>query len=161
MLRRTLGAILLGTLLAPAAAPRLARAACDDPVLAEAVRQQIASTCTCTAATNHGQYVSCVVRELRQAVANGLPRNCKGVVTRCAARSTCGKKAGFVTCCRLQPGLCRQGLCQDGVTSCTLPEECPLRPQCNVKSTPELCIAAGGSPGAGSCCDAVCSVPTP
>jgi hypothetical protein len=137
-----------------------AGARCDDPALAEAVRAQIATRCSCTDATNHGQYVSCVRAEVRQAVADGLPTNCKGAVTRCAARSTCGK-AGFVTCCRLMPGWCREGLCQDGLTPCTLAEECPLRPKCSTKRSVETCLALGGTAGTGSCCDATCAPPAP
>jgi hypothetical protein len=124
------------------------------------VRQAIAADCNCDGSTNHGQYVRCVVHKLKEAVARGeLPVNCKGRATRCAARSTCGKKTGFVTCCFASLGTCESGLCQDGVTACTLPEECPQVTRCRIKSTPELCIAAGGSPGFGSCCDATCSVP--
>ena len=136
-----------------------AYARCDDPAAAEAVRAQIAETCRCDAATRHGQYVSCVAREVRTAVANGLPPNCKGTVTRCAARSTCGKKAGFVTCCFASAGTCSEGLCQDGATSCESAEACPVVTRCRTKSSPEKCTALGGSPGSGSCCDAVCTPP--
>ena len=138
-----------------------ARAACDDPVAAETVRAQIASECVCTAATNHGQYVSCVAHAVRRAVLNGLPVNCKGQVTRCAARSTFGKKTVFVTCCFASAGTCTSGLCQDGVTPCTLATQCPAVTRCTTKSSADSCTAAGGSPGSGSCCDAVCSVPAP
>jgi hypothetical protein len=40
-------------------------------------------------------------------------------------------------------------------------EDCPPRTRCTLKSDPALCIARGGSPGTGSCCDATCSVPAP
>ena len=139
----------------------VAHARCDDPAAAEAVRASIAAQCVCTASTNHGQYVSCVARHVRDAVNSGtLPTNCKGTVTRCAARSTCGKKTGFVTCCFASPGSCdaTTGLCQDGVTPCIDATQCPAVTRCRTKSSADLCTAAGGSPGAGSCCDAVCSV---
>jgi len=136
----------------------MAAAKCDDPAAAEAARASIASNCVCGTSTNHGQYVSCVAHQVRQAVANGLPTNCKGTVTRCAARSTCGKKAGFVTCCFASPGTCDAGLCQDGTTPCTVATDCPSVTKCRTKSSADLCTAAGGSPGSGSCCDAVCSV---
>ncbi len=139
----------------------LARARCDDPALAASVRQQIATTCVCTQATNHGQYVRCVADQVNQAVATGLPTNCKGTVKRCAARSTCGKKTGFVTCCRAKPGTCNLGLCQDKTTACIDASTCPIVMKCSMKSTTERCVAAGGSPGSGSCCDAVCSLPPP
>src|SRR5262249_60385657 len=111
-----------------------AGARCDDPAAAEAARASIASTCVCDASTNHGQYVSCVAHQVRQAVANGLPTNCKGAVTRCAARSTCGKK-GFATCCFASPGRCTEGLCQDGTTPCTDATQCPAITRCSTKSS--------------------------
>ena len=139
-----------------------AAAKCDNPAMAEAVRASIASMCVCDASTNHGRYVSCVAHAVKAAVANGLPTNCKGTVTRCAARSTCGKK-GFVTCCFASPGTCTitgtTGLCQDGTTPCTVATQCPVVTRCRTKSSADLCTAAGGSPGSGSCCDAVCSLP--
>jgi hypothetical protein len=136
-----------------------ALAACDDPAAAEVARAQIASGCPCTGQTNHGQYVSCVARAVRTAVDNGLPVNCKGAVMRCAARSTCGKRTGFSTCCYASAGVCDAGLCQDGVTQCTLATQCPVVNKCRTKSSSDLCVASGGSPGTGSCCDAVCSLP--
>lgn len=136
-------------------------AACDNPTLAEQVRAQIASTCVCNSATNHGRYVSCVAHAVRDAVANGLPTNCKGTVTRCAARSTCGKKTGFVTCCFATPGKCANGMCAGSDTACSTDTECPARTRCSVKSSSDHCTAQGGSPGTGSCCDAVCSVTPP
>jgi hypothetical protein len=140
----------------------VARAACDDPAAAEAVRAQIGETCICDAASNHGRYVSCVAREVRQAVADdALPKNCKGAVMRCAARSTCGKKSGFVTCCFASPGHCKDGTCQDGSTSCTVDADCPQVSRCRTKSSADHCTASGGSPGTGSCCDAVCAVSSP
>ncbi len=139
----------------------VAHAACADPAAAEAVRAQIATECNCTdQGRNHGQYVSCVVQAINRAVANGLPVNCKGTIARCAARSSCGK-GGFVTCCFAYPGRCRNGKCQDRVTPCTAPEQCPIINRCRVSATAPLCTAKGGSPGSGSCCDATCSLPPP
>lgn len=135
-----------------------ARAGCDNPTLAEQWRLQIGTDCQCDAYPNHGQYVRCVVSHVRDAIAAGLPTNCKGTITRCAARSTCGKKTGFSTCCRALPGTCTAGLCQDKKTSCTDSSTCPAVTKCGMKSSPELCTAIGGSPGTGSCCDTVCSV---
>jgi len=151
-LSATVAALLLSSSLVGTAAAR-----CDDPAAAELVRASIASTCVCDAATNHGRYVSCVAHAVRDAVAHGLPTNCKGTVTRCAARSTCGKP-GFVTCCFASPGTCTSGLCQDGTTPCTDATQCPAVTKCRTKSSADHCTVAGGSPGSGSCCDAVCSV---
>jgi hypothetical protein len=142
-------------------------AACDNPTLAEQVRAQIAATCVCDSSTNHGRYVSCVAHAVRDAVkpvsegGSGLPTNCKGTVTRCAARSTCGKKTGFVTCCFASAGKCENGMCEGSDTQCTMDTECPARTRCSVKSSSDHCTAQGGSPGTGSCCDAVCSVTPP
>src|SRR5262249_54014088 len=122
-------------------------AACDNPTLAEQVRAQIASTCICSSSTNHGRYVSCVAHAVRDAVANGLRTNCKGTVTRCAARSTCGKKTGFVTCCFASAGKCENGMCEGSDTQCTMYTECPARTRCSVKSSGDHCTAQGGSPG--------------
>src|SRR3989442_9279188 len=55
-----------------------------------AIEQQCPS---CSGATNHGRYVSCVAHVVKQHVSPG----CRGKAIRCAARSTCGKP-GFVTC---------------------------------------------------------------
>jgi len=129
--------------------------------MAETVRARIATECRCDGFTTHGQYVRCVAHAVKLAVDDGLPTNCKGTVKRCAARSTCGKKAGFVTCCFALPGRCEDGVCQDDVTACTDPAQCPIVTKCRTKSTVEKCTLAGGSPGTGSCCDAVCSLPAP
>ena len=133
--------------------------ACDNPAAAATIRASIASACPCTTATNHGQYVSCVNRQVRQAVASGaLPTNCKGAVTRCAARSTCGKKSGFVTCTECQPGTCTNGFCDDGTTACTSSTTCPaVVTHCSTKSNAALCTGVVGS---GSCCDATCPTTT-
>jgi hypothetical protein len=132
---------------------------CDDPAAADAVRASIASACPCTAATNHGQYVSCVNRQIRQAVTSGqLPTNCKGAVTRCAARSTCGKKTGFVTCSTCEPGTCANGVCDDGTTACADSSTCPpVLTHCSTKASADLC---SGVVGSGSCCDASCPTTT-
>jgi hypothetical protein len=167
---RTSGFIRLAMLLGLAMSLGAARAdaACSDPALAEQVRAQIATTCVCNdpnnPTANHGRYVSCVARAVRDAVkpppeGSGLPTNCKGAVTRCAARSTCGKKTGFVTCCVASLGKCESGLCQDHLTECSGDPNCPPRTRCSVKSSTDRCTAQQGSPGTGSCCDAVCSVP--
>jgi hypothetical protein len=131
------------------------QARCSDPRVPE-VRAEITRACPCTG--NHGQYVSCVAHHVRDAVRNGdIDTNCKGAVTRCAARSTCGKKDGFVTCARCNAGTCESGLCDDGVTACADSSQCPpVLNHCSTKSTAEACEAKGGVVGSGSCCDAVC-----
>jgi hypothetical protein len=101
--------------------------------------------------------MSCVAREVAD---DGLPRNCRGLVKRCVARSTCGKPGDSVTCCVAGPGWCDGGLCQDGVTPCSRAGDCPPRKRCSVKPSAAACIARGGTPGGGgSCCDAPCLLP--
>jgi hypothetical protein len=133
-----------------------ARAGCNDPDL-DTVRDRVLAACPCTG--NHGQYVSCVAREVREAVASDeLDTNCKGKVVRCAARSTCGKKEGFVTCTICVPGTCTEGLCDDGVTACTDSATCPqVVDRCSTKSSALHCEANGGIVSQGSCCHASCA----
>jgi hypothetical protein len=122
--------------------PALARCgdtAGDEQKVADA-RTAVAGTCNCATATSHGAYVSCAAGVAKQrADDNLLPRNCKGAVVKCAAKSTCGK-AGFVTCCRTKAS---------GAT------------KCSIKRTGAHCTApSGGSACAGtqsSCCDACTS----
>jgi hypothetical protein len=132
-----------------------ARAGCNDPDLVT-VRDAILAACPCSG--NHGLYVSCVARAVRDAVTSGqLDTNCKGKVVRCAARSTCGKKEGFVTCTRCVPGTCTGDVCDDGVTPCADSSTCPqVVDRCSTKSSAALCAARGGIAGSGSCCLATC-----
>ena len=85
----------------------------------------------CAAATNHGTYVRCVADVAKDRADNLLlPKNCKGKVKRCAAKSTCGKP-GFVTCC---------------VTT-------TKGPKCKLKSTAQKCLDKGGTVhSTSSCC---------
>ena len=140
-----------------------ARAAeCSGPAFQQ-VRDSILQGCPCT---NHGQHVSCVAHAVKQAVADGdLDVTCKGKVVRCGARSTCGHKAGFVTCSICDPGTCTNGLCDDGVTACDELTPCaPVLRRCSTKSDASKCKVPEGSPGAtvvvggGSCCAASCVV---
>jgi hypothetical protein len=135
-----------------------ARAGCNDPDL-ETVRDGILASCPCTG--NHGQYVSCVAHAVREAVTSGtLDVNCKGKVVKCAARSTCGKKEGFVTCTVCVPGTCTEGLCDDGTTGCADSTQCPqVVDRCSTKSDAARCEAKGGIVGVGSCCHATCLPP--
>jgi hypothetical protein len=164
-------AALLGAvaLTAALAAPAAAAPACD-PAAVDAAAAAMTATCPCAGKTspggdvvpwkNHGQYVSCVTRERnRLAKQLALSKSCIRSATRCAARSTCGKKDGFVTC-RL-PDLCSDptpdgvasGACSDDPTiACDTAADCPVL-RCSIKSSSERCDGQGGMSGTGSCCD--------
>ena len=129
---------------------------CDIPSTAALAFALAKDACSCNESPTHGQYVRCIAQA---AAVQSLPRNCKGLVKRCAARSTCGKPTGFVTCCFARPGVCDGGRCQDGDTPCSGDEDCPPRNRCTVKSSAAACVARGGSPSGGSCCDVVCGLP--
>ncbi len=157
MARTTLSLVLAAAVVGLVASGAQAR--CADPRVAE-VRAQISAQCPCTG--NHGQYVSCVAHHVRDAVRNGdVDTNCKGAVTRCAARSTCGKKSGFVTCTICSTGTCTAGLCDDGTTACADSSQCPpVVNHCSTKSSADACDARGGVAGSGSRCDAA-GIPSP
>src|SRR6266705_3368695 len=80
-------------------------AACTEPAAVAATRAAADQACTskgmrCSTAKSHGEYVSCVAHQATAAVkAWTQPKQCRGTLVKCAAKSTCGKP-GFVTCCR-------------------------------------------------------------
>ena len=181
MKRLALAAALAGSV---ALVTSVANAGCSDPRLA-AVRDSILASCAgqaqdpnhsgpCTA--THGQYVSCVAHAVTAAVNNGqLDTNCKGKVTHCGARSTCGKRPGSVTCTICNPGTCTiavgstSGTCDDG-TGCTDSSTCPpVVDRCTIKSDGTKCVVNGGAPAGSTavvdpsvgatCCHASCTPP--
>jgi hypothetical protein len=114
------------------------RAECTDAAASAAVRAEIEAACPCAAATDHRSYVRCAKTVVGAAVAQQmLPSGCASAVRRCVNRSTCGRPAGWVTCCRTT------------VTGRTV---------CAVKSSAAKCRAPRGgascSTGFASCCDA-------
>ena len=120
-----------------------AQAKCGDNVGDEAAvaaaRAAANAACDCDSFTNHGQYVKCV-KDIAIARTKTdpplLPKNCKGSVIKCAAKSTCGKP-GFVTCCK---------------TSSTGKVKCSTKPnasKCTPPSNGSACVS-----GQSSCCDA-------
>src|SRR5215470_13987053 len=184
--------ILGAMLLALVARPVAAQVNCEAARCA--VQTMVNENCTCsTGATvtgNHGNYVSCVAKQVNMLSKSDptlLPTNCKGKVTRCAAKSVCGK-AGFVTCqiplafgtcdttsgtcttgtsttgtcssdkdCKLASGTCdtMTGTCSAGSTSaapCTMDSDCVIQTKCKIKSSSDLCTAAGGSVGTSPTC---------
>jgi len=106
MRKALVGAFLVGAWVAvPATWIRAQQPDCEA---ARCSLQSSIDSC-CSNAKNHGQFVSCVAHAVNAASRDGsIPTNCKGKVTRCAARSTCGKE-GFVTCtptCDTTTGTC-------------------------------------------------------
>jgi hypothetical protein len=117
--------------------------------------------CPCDQATNHGRHVSCVAHVVNRLSRDGtIPTNCKGKIRRCAARSICGK-AGFVTChfatdtCDPVALTCTS----DSTVTCATDLDCGS--VCRIRSSSDLCTAAGGVVGAGGTCCADCSASTP
>jgi hypothetical protein len=127
--------IMLGA--ASTAAAAKCGAAPGDAAAVAAARAQVDADCDCAGATNHGSYVSCAAHVARdRANAGLLPKQCKGEVTKCAAKSTCGKP-GAVTCCRTQ--------IKKGVPTT----------KCSIQKSAAACTSKGGCVGAfASCCDA-------
>jgi hypothetical protein len=125
-----------------------------------AVQSAINTDCSCTEADNHGRYVSCVAHVVRRLAADGtIPINCKGKVTRCAARSTCGKD-GFVTCqiptddCVIPVGAATGTCAGDATIVCTTDLDCGAK--CKIKSSSDRCAAAGGFVGLSPTCCPSC-----
>ena len=110
---------------------------CTDNAAVAAARATADAECGgCANASNHGHYVSCVAKKATDLADSGdLPKECKGQVVRCAAKSTCGKP-GFITCCRVD----KKG-----------------KVKCSIKSSLDRCKAPKGGQacagGAASCCD--------
>lgn len=112
--------------------------------------QAINSKCQCDGPSNHGQYVSCVAHVVNGLSACGLlPKSCKGKVTRCAARSTCGK-VGFSTCtptCVTDPATGAMTCSDDPTVTCTTDADCG---KCHIRQSGTC--PADTTEGGGSCC---------
>src|SRR5262245_14082456 len=137
----------LGILLLVALLGRVAVAASCDAGGADAqdiagARLAVARNCVC-GVTGRKDYVRCA---RAQAEATLVNRSCRGAVTRCASRSTCGR-TDAVSCCRTN---------SHGAT------------RCSIKSSAAKCVPPrGGQACVGSfssCCDAChdggCVTPT-
>lgn len=134
-----------------------------DPAVVDAAAAAITAACACdgtvdasgevVAWRNHGQYVRCVAHATRDAVKDSdgaLTRRCLASAVKCAARSTCGRAAGFVNCTRSTTSACIAGACDDG-SACTTDDDC-TESSCSFRRTADACVAIGGVPGTGSCC---------
>ncbi len=150
MRKALVGAFLVGAWVAvPATWIRAQQPDCEA---ARCSLQSSIDSC-CSNAKNHGQFVSCVAHAVNAAARDGsIPTNCKGKVTRCAARSTCGKE-GFVTCtptCDTTTGTC----VDDPTVTCTTNSDCG---RCHLR--PAGTCPADTTEGSGSCCP-TCAPPS-
>jgi hypothetical protein len=158
-------AIVIGAcaLLAFAARPAVAQTDCEAARCA--VQAALDAECSCTGASNHGRYVSCVahaVKRLSEGPNPEVPINCKGKIKRCAARSICGKE-GFVTCQIPVLGTCdANNICvEDPLVACTAEGVCVLGTRCKTKRSAEHCLAKGGTVGTSPTCCSDCIVSVP
>ena len=157
MARLALAALLVASLKIGAA--MAAKVDCEPARCA--VQAAINAQCDCGSSTNHGQYVSCVAHVVKQLSVDGtVPIECKGKVTRCAAKSVCGKD-GFVTCqvptstCVIPAGALT-GTCENDPTIvCTNDLACGAK--CRIKSSADRCTAASGVVGTSPTCCPSCA----
>ena len=141
-------------------------------------QQRILDECQCTAPAgenpnekpNHGRFVSCAAHLIKDLVEAGMPRNCKGKLQRCAARSVCGKQdKGFHTCTTVTYGSCVTGdtvsgalVCDtDFTTPCTTNTDCIASSRCKTTRHPEDCEANGGQLDLSPTCCSSCTAPAP
>ena len=128
----------------------------------------IAAACPCDADgngkawSNHGRYVSCVVRfrnDLRQR--GCLDAQTQRLIARCAARSTCGKDGAVLCCVYDTTGVCTSGKCSnDDTIDCLSNTDCITSSGPKVKRAAETCTDRGGTVvGAGSVCAGCPAVP--
>jgi hypothetical protein len=130
-------------------------------------QQQLLTDCDCEGASNHGRFVSCVAHILKDLTAQGMPKNCKGKLQRCAARSVCGKQdRGFVTCTTYEYGTCviadgqTTGICDtDNVTACTVDTDCVASTKCKTTRHADQCEADGGAVNLSPTCCSECVAP--
>lgn len=157
-------AMLLGIAALFTVAAGTAAAQTDCEAARCAVQAALEQECPCSAASNHGRHVSCVakvVKRLSEGPDAVVPKNCKGKIKRCAARSVCGKE-GFVTCQLPVSGTCdlTTNTCvEDPTIACTLEGACILGSRCKIRRTAEQCIEKGGTVGTSPTCCSDCTVP--
>ena len=126
---------------------------CETARCSTAVGDELAK-CGCPDAQNHGRYVSCVAHAMKKLAKNGdIPKNCKGKIQRCAARSICGKP-GFTTCqVPDDVGPCETPCtadatttcCADATTTCDPAIGCIISTKCKIKSSEDRCTAIPGA----------------
>jgi len=133
------------------------------------VAAALAERCPCDGQPNHGRYVSCVARFRNALRKAGCSGDALQSLTRCAARSTCGK-AGVVVCCVPSTGTCddpmpgdsvAQGVCSnDHALACDTSADCSAMTG-RLANDEASCTSAGGtSAGSGSVCTACTTTTT-
>jgi hypothetical protein len=147
-----LGAFVLG-----GGAPPVAAQDGSDDCEAErcAAQSAIDAACPCEEATSHGRYVRCVTRATKDLVS----KSCRDEIIRCAARSTCGRDEGAVTCLTPELGKCNHpsNTCaHDPSISCQNNKDCVASTRCRVRGSADECVAKGGTVGTGTSCCAPC-----
>ena len=94
----------------------------DDLQKVANTRALIKEKCDCANAITDGLYKKCALTVANDEVtALRLPRECRKIVIKCAAKSTCGRPIGYHPCCRTN---------RLGKTRCkiTIPEKCQSGP---------------------------------
>lgn len=116
----------------------------------DAVRADVKAACDCASATTHAAHVRCAQGVVMGAVSEGrLPRQCSGLTMRCARKSTCGRPAGFVPCCRTN---------RFGVTNCTIRKDVN---RCKAPRGGSACASSFATNCCESCLQGGCIQPTP
>lgn len=113
-------------------------------------RANVISQCDCASATSHSAHVRCARDVVQAAMNNGdLPRQCASTVMRCARKSTCGRKAGYVPCCRTN---------KFGVTKCSIKSSAA---RCRAPQGGSACASSFATSCCESCNQGGCIQPTP
>lgn len=148
----------------------------DCEAATAAAKAEIDAACPCGEAGNHGEYVRCVTKKLRELTAcspdgsgkrscGPVPRQCLGKIRRLASRSACGKSATTVTCCVPKQRDCegdtnpgdgvQDGTCTGTKRKCDRVTDCVV-PKCELAATAERCALVGGTVGRGRDCATAC-----
>ncbi|MFN2427259.1 MAG: hypothetical protein ABR587_12520 [Candidatus Binatia bacterium] len=161
------GALFISTLFLFAAGPVAAQEevpSCED--FRCQFQAAIEAECPCDGQSNHGRYVSCVAHIVKGLEAQGLPRNCKGKLKRCAAKSVCGKQErGFATCTTFEYGTCvanesLPSTCDtDPTIECTVDTDCVASTRCKITRHADRCLEAGGAVNLAPTCCSNCVTP--
>jgi hypothetical protein len=157
------------------AAARPAAPDCD--AAQAAVKADIDAACPCAGPGNHGEYVRCVTKKLRELSAcsaddsgtrscGPVPRQCAGKIRRLASRSACGKPESTVTCCVPKQRDCegdgtpgdgqQDGTCTGTKRKCDRVTDCMV-PKCELAASAERCGVVGGTVGNGRDCTSACA----